>query len=254
MLPKVGLYDMADGLRLMLFENADDKGISGVLKANRVYEPNVQLISSTVLNQVTPQRNLVLDIGANLGSYVLPLAKRFPSLNFLCFEPQPSIYQQLCGNIFLNGIENVSAMHMALGRENSTLMLQLPDYTKDHNIGAFSINADTHSKLRGDANKGRQVSVPLSTLDNLHLENIALVKIDVEGAELDVLYGGLGTIARNAYPPVLYEAWDFDWYRPQREAIENFLTDLGYSLLNFDGSFNYLAQHPKYGSAISVRR
>jgi FkbM family methyltransferase len=254
MLPKVSVYDMADGLRMMLFENADDKGISGVLRANKVYEPNVQLISSAVLNQALPKRNLVLDIGANLGSYVLPLAKRFPRLNFLCFEPQPSIYQQLCGNIFLNSIENVSAVHTALGREISSLLLQLPDYTKDHNIGAFSVNADTHKKLRGDANEGRQVSVPLSTLDSLQLENIALIKVDVEGAELDVLYGGLGTLVRSAYPPVLYEAWDFDWYRPQKEAIEHFLTDLGYSLLNFDGSYNYLAQHPKHGSAITVKR
>ena len=69
MLPKVGVYDMAEGLRFMLFENADNRGISGVLKANKVYEPNVQLISSAVLGQAIPGRTQVLDIGANLGSY-----------------------------------------------------------------------------------------------------------------------------------------------------------------------------------------
>ena len=36
---------------------------------------------------------------------------------------------------------------------------------------------------------------------SLHLENLAFIKVDVEGAELDVLFGGLGTLARNAYPP-----------------------------------------------------
>lgn len=254
MLPKVGVYDMAEGLRFMLFENADNRGISGVLKANKVYEPNVQLISSAVLGQAIPGRTQVLDIGANLGSYVLPLAKRFSGFQFLCFEPQPSIYQQLCGNIFLNSIDNVTAMHMALGRECSTLSLSLPDYTEDHNIGAFTIHAETHSKLRGQPNKGTQVSVPLNTLDSLHLENLAFIKVDVEGAELDVLFGGLGTLARNAYPPILYEAWDFDWYRPQKEAIEGFLKDLGYSLLSFDASFNYLAQHPKHGAGITIQR
>ena len=54
MLPKVGVYDMAEGLRFMLFENADNRGISGALKANKVYEPNVQLISPAVLGQAIP--------------------------------------------------------------------------------------------------------------------------------------------------------------------------------------------------------
>ena len=54
-------------------------------------------------------------------------------------------------------------------------------------------------------------------------------------------------------PPIIYEAWDFDWYKPQKEAIETFLKDLGYSLLNFDGSFNFLAQHPKNGPLLTIK-
>lgn len=253
MLPKVSVYDMADGQRLLLFDTADERGISGVLKKNGVYEPNVQLISSAVLQKAPPEKRLVLDIGANLGSYVLPMAKRFPDFSFVCFEPQPSIYHQLCGNLFLNGVENVSALNVALGRSLSTLALSLPNYAADHNVGAFTINADTHAKLRGDTNKGREAKISLKPLDHLSYEHIALIKIDVEGAELDVLYGGLGTLVRNDFPPIIYEAWDFDWYKPQKEAIETFLKELGYSLLNFDGSFNFLAQHPKNGPLLTIK-
>ena len=101
MLPKVNIYEMNDGVRYMLFEEADQRGISGMLKQNKVYEPNLFIVSEAILRQASIDRTLVLDIGANLGSYVVPIARRFNNISFLCFEPQPHVYQQLCGNLFL---------------------------------------------------------------------------------------------------------------------------------------------------------
>ncbi len=253
MLPKVNIYEMNDGVRYMLFEEADQRGVSGMLKQNKVYEPNLFIVSEAILRQASIDRTLVLDIGANLGSYVVPIARRFNNMSFLCFEPQPHVYQQLCGNLFLNSLDNVSAKNMALGRKAGNLTLTLPDYSLDHNIGAFTVKEEIHANLRGEANKGECVTVPINHLDYLNLEEIALIKLDVEGSELDVLHGGVGTLARNLFPPIIYEAWDLDWYRKEKLALESFLKDLGYSISNFDGSDNYLAQHPNHGTGIGFQ-
>ena len=54
---------------------------------------------------------LVLDIGANLGAYAIPVAKKIASARGVvyAYEPQRIVYYQLCGNIFLNSLDNVHA-------------------------------------------------------------------------------------------------------------------------------------------------
>lgn len=195
MLPKVQLYEGAEGLRFLLYENADHQGISGVIKSHGSYEPNLGLLSAVLINLAAEGR-LVLDIGANLGSYSIPLALKFPAKTFVLFEPQRVIYYQLCGNIFLNGADNIIAINAGLGRKNGVLEVALPDYEKDHNIGAFSLLDDMHAKLRGAPNQGATDSIEIKTLDSLDYDEIALIKIDVEGAEMDVLVGALGTLVQ----------------------------------------------------------
>ncbi len=225
------------------------QGISGVIKQHGTYEPNIGLLSAALIN-VASEGNLILDIGANLGSYWIPLAQKFPQKRFVAFEPQRTIYYQLCGNVFLNGTNNIAALNFALGAKNSVIETALPGYENDHNIGAFSLRGDIHAKLRGSPNQGTTESIEIKRLDSLDYHDIVLIKIDVEGAELDVLQGGIGTIVRNNYPPLIYEAWDFDWYAEQKNKLEKFLTGLGYEILKFDQSFNYLAQHPKRGNLL----
>jgi FkbM family methyltransferase len=250
MLPKVNIFQGVGSLRYLLYENTDDQGISGVIKAHQAYEPNLQVISSAIINN--NYGDLILDIGANLGSYSIPLANKFSQKKFVLFEPQRIIFYQLCGNIFLNSLNNINALNMGLGRANDTYEATVSDYLNDHNIGAYSLSEEIQKNLRGP-NLGSKEIISISKLDNFNYSEICLIKIDVEGMELDVLYGGVGTLFRNNYPPIIYEAWDFDWYAEERNKLQKFLIDLGYVIFKFDKSFNYLAQHPKRGKFLSFK-
>ena len=242
--PKINIFNGAGSIKYLLYENTDAQGISGVIKAHGSYEPNLKVISSAILNST--QGNLILDIGANLGSYSIPLANDFPQKTFILFEPQRLIYYQLCGNIFLNGLNNASALNFGLGKIQTSFEINVPDYQNDHNIGAFSLNPEMQKNLRGGYSlAGALEIIQVKALDSMNYENIALIKIDVEGMEHDVLIGGVGSLVRNLYPPIIYEAWDFEWHKEGRLILESFLIDLGYKIIKFDRSFNYLAQHPK---------
>ncbi len=85
MLPKVLVYNGFNNLRYMLFEDADVKGISGPLKQFGAYEAYALIPSAALINKGL-KGNTVLDIGANLGTYAIPLAKNLPNLKFGCLS------------------------------------------------------------------------------------------------------------------------------------------------------------------------
>jgi len=183
---------------------------------------------------------IVLDIGANMGSFTIPLAFYNPEFHFVCFEPQRMVYNQLCGNVAINNLHNVEPYNLGLGTENKSIIVQVPDYTTETNIGAFSLDDEVRS--HDDylcKTKGMQEQIHIRTLDGIQIDNIRLIKIDVEGMEMDVIKGGIETIKRNGFPPILFEAWQHkEWFVPRREALVKFLEELGYEI-TCTGEDNY---------------
>lgn len=251
-LPDVELIQTPEGLRYLLLQGPDTHGVSQSLRARGMYEPNLQVLAGALLQANPVAEGVVLDIGANLGSFMVPMAKRFGSLQFHCFEVQPPIYYQLCANVMLNRLGNVTAHPFGLGRAEAEIEVTLPVYSDEINIGSFSLSADMRREVRGGEFKGDRVKVKIVNLDSLFIERVRLVKIDVEGLELEVLQGAAGTLLRSGFPPIIYEAWAFDWYAEQKRALEAFLIGLGYRLMNFDGSENFIAQHPGFGNVIGL--
>lgn len=238
MLPEVQLA-LSNGLRYAIIGRSD-------LISNAVirggFEDNLRAISSNLLHNV--KDGIVLDIGANMGSYTLPIAAAHPHLQVYSFEPQRVVFYQLCTNIFMNRLDNVYAHNYGLSNSTWTKSFEVPDYINENNIGAFSVDDDVRSKGYLVTTHGNLEQVHAIPLDTMQLKNVRLIKIDVEGHELEALQGASETIKASNYPPILFESWD-DRFADKQKILFEYITSMGYKITGVDGNSNYLAVHIK---------
>ena len=142
----------------------------------------------------------VLDIGAQIGFMSIVFAKCVgTSGKVFAFEPEQANYDLLIGNISLNGFANIEPFHVAIADVRGTLNLFLG---KGENTGV-------HSTVFNDRTQQSQsIQVPAIPIDELVVERnipkVALVKIDIEGAELKALRGMRALLERDK-PVMLIE-------------------------------------------------
>jgi FkbM family methyltransferase len=183
------------GLRVRLRTN-DRLGHRLVVEER--FEPEVR---KTIRNAVKPGMT-VLDIGANLGYYSLEMAWLVgPTGRVFAFEPQPLMVSELKANVEMNGLRNVTICAVALSNESGEAPFFLP-VVGDEGMGSFQNN--------GRTTVSGVTTVPCSTLDGLQatlgIDTVDFIKMDVEGAELQVVEGALGIFAGPHQPAVVFEA------------------------------------------------
>ncbi|MEO5375818.1 MAG: FkbM family methyltransferase [Alphaproteobacteria bacterium] len=151
-----------------------------------------------LIGQLVRPGSVVVDAGANIGTHTVFLAKAVgPQGAVFSFEPQRLVFQMLAANIALNALTNVRAYWAAAGREPGTIIAPIADPTAEQNFGGMELGGFATGDL-----------VPVMTIDSFNLPVCHLIKIDVEGMELDVVEGAAATIAR--YRPVLFVENDRD--------------------------------------------
>lgn len=211
------------------------------------------------------ESGVVLDIGANMGTVTVPLARAFPQYQIHAFEPQRRVYQQMCGNVALNHLNNVWTYNVGLGANEGEISIEMPDYDTDPNIGAWSMSEVVREKSPEAKARGAKDFVMIDELDSFDFKfPVRLIKIDVEGMEYDVLADGMGFLQRYNYPPIVYESWtQFDWYQETAEEIKSLLTGVGYNLEVFgntvvaihkDASFRLEAKDEPQGKSVQIIR
>ena len=138
---------------------------------------------------------IILDIGANIGFTALSMAKRSGAKSkVFAFEPDPYNYTQLKENTALNQSLKVNIYNIGLGSKKDQLKLAI---NTANNRGGNRIKSDVTENY----NLVEIVKVDDFVSEN-NVANIDLVKIDVEGFELNVLKGAENSIIK--YSPVLF--------------------------------------------------
>lgn len=177
--------------------------------------------------ELAPKSKQFVDCGAHMGSWSLVMAAHFREVH--AFEPQRLIFQQLCGNAALNNLKNVFAYNTGLDAKTGQLTLHRPGVDR----GSSSARESVIERFTVDGIPTSPESIPVTTLDSYleTLNDVGLIKIDVEGLELRVLQGATALLQKNALPTILIECWSHDWYQKDKNAVLQFLDDLGYRVL-----------------------
>jgi FkbM family methyltransferase len=160
----------------------------------------IDLLLRLIAPQGPAASGLVIEAGSNMGVHTIPLARELArqSRSMLAFEPQPVIFQQLCANLALNGLMNVTAYPYACGDSAGIVSFQTPDYLSPGNFGGTAMSSTPAPQSQTQAQ-----TVPCCPLDSfVHDAPVALIKIDVEGHELRVLHGAQNILSRSR--PILY--------------------------------------------------
>jgi FkbM family methyltransferase len=200
-----------------------------------------EMLIKWCLSDLMPKGKNFVDVGAHVGTWTMWFARSKKCAHVYSFECQKQTFECLCANLVLNGVsDKVSVERVAItSPEKSETNVELKIISADGG-GSSTVSLPTNQDPLSKENVGA------ATLDSFDIENIGLIKIDVEGAELDVLRGATETLSKNGYPKIIFEAWDYDWYKDQKKELFDFLEKLGYGIHSINGfAYMFLADKPK---------
>jgi FkbM family methyltransferase len=190
----------------------------------------------------------IIDIGANNGSFAVDFAHLVGDEGKVyAFEPQRIIYYQLCGNVFMNGLDNVYCYNYALGCVTNTVYMQKADYYDKGNVNFGNIKVDNVDKdinkrfheLEGKLKPDKEY-VTQMLLDNFEFNDVVFIKIDVQGYELNVVKGAQKTIEKHR--PYLFIEFEDDLLKEantSEEELQQYIESLGYVVKRFQEGIPY---------------
>jgi len=180
-----------------------------------------------------------VDCGANIGVHTIEWAKTMTGWGqVIAIEAQERLFYALAGNLAINNCFNARAMHAAVGAKTGTMRIPTPDYLKPGSFGSLELRAGADVEFIGqpiDYSGLVGAEIRTVTLDSLYLARTDLIKIDVEGMELEAIEGGKELLAR-CRPVLLVESFKCD-----KAKLRGVLEQLGYRL--FEMGMNLLAVH-----------
>jgi FkbM family methyltransferase len=205
------------------------EAVGNVIAAQGLYEKEV----TETLWRLTNPGDLAIDVGANIGYTTSILGVRVgPRGRVHSFEPHPQVFASLaenverwkqderCGSFVLH--------QAALGKETGKAFLHTNDwFLTNRGTGWISEKQESDSKVR-------DCEVRMQNLDSIldAKERIGMVKIDVQGYELDVLRGMSALLERGAVRDLVFEE-EKNFPAPTHEYLKSY----AYSIFGLEGSF-----------------
>jgi FkbM family methyltransferase len=166
--------------------------------------------------------NTIVDMGANVGWFVMNAARVYPDKTLHAFEPVPKTFEYLRRNLALNRIDGVKVYNLAVGEKDQNITLYYyPECSA--NASARNVSGTTHA---------RKIPCRAVSLDSFAREHglvVDFIKCDIEGAELFAFKGARGVLERDR-PMVFSEIlrkWSAGFgYHPN--DLLDFFAGLGY--------------------------
>jgi len=182
---------------------------------------------------------VAIDCGANIGVHTVEWAIAMTGWgSVLAVEAQERIYYALAGNIAINNCFNAMAVHAAVSSEPGVMKIPMPNYLTASSFGSLELRKREGNEFIGqpiDYSDEKSVTIRKMTLDGLAFPRVDLIKIDVEGMEMEALEGAQATIEKS-HPILLVES-----VKAGSERLRPWLEQRGYKIFEVD--INLLAVH-----------
>ena len=183
-----------------------NKGVENTMLRN-----SIELLRN---RQKKSENITVLDVGANFGYLTLVWAKSIcQNGTVISFEASPIVYKTLSKSVALNNADNIRVENLAVGNDNKAIKLFLNDSTSNVMETEDSGPSEMVNMVRIDDYVSKKA---LSRCD--------LIKIDVDGIELDILKGSIDVL--NKYKPIFIVETNDDY------EIISFFIENNYKILD----------------------
>lgn len=182
-----------------------------------------------------PSEGVIIDIGAHIGAFALRADYLFPARRMLVFEPFYDNYKVLKNNIITNRCRNITPFRAAVTGSGN----RIPLYISERNTAGHSSVYEENSNV---------IFVPAMQLEQVfkkyHVNKIALLKIDCEGGEYDILYNmNAAQFAKIRYLALEYhpsEQYDF-------ASLQEWIASQGLQMIAHKAGY-----FPRQGTALFI--
>lgn len=180
-----------------------------------------------VLKKFNPKEgDVVLDIGANLGRYTVIAAKKVKQKGkVISIEANPAVYDLLAKNIKLNELTNVVSLNCAVYSEKTTIKFFINKDLKNNQYGTINPDIGNFGSkgLEQFVNVNANTVDSLLTTNNIRSEEVKWMKIDVEGAEFEVIKGSKVLLSNAKNLTIIVEIHNLSNGKTLYNEIKNFL-------------------------------
>ena len=176
-----------------------------------------------------PADAVVVDGGANIGFFTVPVAQRTQGrgTRIIAFEPQRQLFQALGGSLALNGYDHVYLHNCGLGAKPGIAQLPSVNYGEAQDFGTVALSDQATVDEDGWMND-RVVDV--TSIDAMALPRLDFFKLDVEGYEVPALKGALATIQQHR--PWIWVEYFITGADPIKQALAD-LEDYVFYLVDY---------------------
>lgn len=170
------------------------------------------------------RKGTILDVGCNIGSWLLPIAQRYSNNNILAIDCQQLAIDCVNQTIKLNNLHNVQTKCCAVSNECTTKNVNKINYHWGANFGAYEFEPPHAESDFNGRNLVELEPVDVITIDSLSITDVVFMKLDIEGMEYSALRGAENTI-KQSQPFIAYEH-----HKTDNAAAQELLANLNYKI------------------------